>query len=172
MSVNHPDELDKESFCLGSALVDPARNRITRDGQSHRVTPRDMEVLMCLVKKGPHVISRKEILEKVWGDTIVQEEVLTLAISRLRSVFSDDSKKPQIIETIPKRGYRLMTPAQPWEKERKSEFRSLMKTPAFWVSLLAVLLVVMTSLFLIVRAEYEKVSMSQEPASQEAGIVP
>lgn len=99
-------------FYLGQVLVEPPRHLISYQGGTNRVTKRDMDVLMCLVEKGTRVVTREEIMDSVWKDDVVNEEVLTLAISRLRAALSDNPKSPQIIETIPKRGYRLMVPAQ------------------------------------------------------------
>lgn len=163
-----PSALHSSQVQLGRAIVEPARNRIIRGNNSHRVTRRDMEVLMYLIQNGTRVVQRQEILDDVWSDTFVNEEALTLTISRLRKAFGDDSRTPGVIETIPKRGYRLMVPATT-TSELSLQRRSLrlLRSSNFWVVVLVLLLAVITSLFVVVRQEYEDV----RPPAGEA-VVP
>jgi len=67
-----------------------------------------MEVLVCLAQNAGAPVSKEKLLQAVWPHTFVTEDVLTRSISELRRVFEDDVREPQIIETIPKRGYRLL----------------------------------------------------------------
>ncbi len=67
-----------------------------------------MQVLMHLAERAGQVISRNELLAGVWGETFVQEEALTQAVSQLRRTLDDDPRSPTIIQTIPKQGYRLI----------------------------------------------------------------
>jgi Tol biopolymer transport system component len=52
-------------------------------------------------------------MERVWPDVHVGEDVLTRSIAELRKVFADDPRSPQVIDTIRKRGYRLIAPVEP-----------------------------------------------------------
>ncbi len=97
-----------EKFSLEEVRVEPARNIIVADGQSCRVEPRLMAVLVRLRAANGEVVSRDTLIEDVWGDDEPNDEALTQTISRLRRVIGDDPKQPRIIETVPKRGYRLM----------------------------------------------------------------
>ncbi|MBK8165220.1 MAG: PD40 domain-containing protein [bacterium] len=67
-----------------------------------------MAVLVQLASRAGEVVTRSELLEAVWGETVVQEEALTQAVSQLRRALDDDPRAPSIIETIPKQGYRLL----------------------------------------------------------------
>src|SRR4029077_18060198 len=71
-----------------------------------------MEVLVCLAQHPGETLPKDKLLQTVWPDTFVTEDVLTRSISELRRVFADDAKDPRIIQTIPKRGYRLIAPVQ------------------------------------------------------------
>ena len=62
-----------------------------------------------LVQISP-VTSKEELLKAVWPDTFVTDDALTHCISDLRRVFEDDAREPRVIQTIPKRGYRLVAP--------------------------------------------------------------
>jgi Tol biopolymer transport system component/DNA-binding winged helix-turn-helix (wHTH) protein len=87
--------------------VRPDLNRIVDGETEHQVPDKFMQVLVVLMEH-PGVVSRQAIFDKVWPDTSVVDESLTRAISSLRKLFDDDPKHPRIIETIPKKGYRLL----------------------------------------------------------------
>ncbi len=56
------------------------------------------------------LLPKEKIIRAVWPDTFVTDEVLTNAISELRKAFGDDAKNPTFIQTLPRRGYRLIAP--------------------------------------------------------------
>lgn len=93
---------------IGDWLVCRDRNLMTRDGICHRLEPKTMAVLAELAARPGKVVSRRELLEKVWPRTFSGDEALTRCVSQLRSFFQDDSRSPRYIETIPKKGYRLV----------------------------------------------------------------
>jgi DNA-binding winged helix-turn-helix (wHTH) protein/Tol biopolymer transport system component len=97
-------------FRLGECLVQPQLNRITRNGETLQIEPKIMRVLVYLAEHAEQVVTREQLLEAVWGDVFVSEQVLSRSISELRKFLADDSKTQSIIETIPKTGYRLATP--------------------------------------------------------------
>jgi Tol biopolymer transport system component/DNA-binding winged helix-turn-helix (wHTH) protein len=103
-------------FVVGEWRVEPALNRVTRlerGASPGRLTPKAMEVLVVLAARAGELVTREEVLEKVWPDVHVQEEVLTRAVADLRKALDDDRREPRYIETIPKRGYRLVAPLRP-----------------------------------------------------------
>ena len=95
-------------FQVGSWLVRPGLNSISCGGTSVRLEPKVMEVLLCLAQHGGETLSKETLFHAVWPGTIVTDDVLTHCISQLRRAFEDDAREPRIIQTIPKRGYRLM----------------------------------------------------------------
>ncbi len=98
-----------EDFFVGEYLVQPNLGTVTRQTKSHHLEPKTMHVLMCLASHPDSLVSKDEILHQVWPETFVTEHVLTQAIFQLRRVFSDG----EVIQTIPRRGYRLRTPVRP-----------------------------------------------------------
>jgi predicted ATPase len=70
--------------------------------------PKVMDVLVFLARQSGETISREELLRTVWPNTFVSDDALTRCISELRRVFEDDAREPHFIETIPKRGYRVV----------------------------------------------------------------
>jgi Tol biopolymer transport system component/DNA-binding winged helix-turn-helix (wHTH) protein len=69
-----------------------------------------MQVLLVLAAEPGEVFSKEDLVSSVWGNIHVSREVLTRAISELRRALDDDAKSPAIIQTIPKKGYRLLAP--------------------------------------------------------------
>lgn len=73
-----------------------------------KLEPRIMRVLNMLAANEDQVVSRQIFIEAIWENEFVGEDALTQAISRLRKVLGDNPRSPQIIETIPKKGYRFI----------------------------------------------------------------
>lgn len=99
-------------FHLGDFRVEPRLNAVSRNGTTVRLQPKIMQVLLCLAQHAGEPVSKEELLRSVWTDTFVTDDVLTRAISELRRVFEDDAQEPHVIQTIPKRGYRLVVPVE------------------------------------------------------------
>lgn len=99
-------------FRIGEWLVRPALNQIASNGTSSRVEPKAMQVLLYLAEH-PGVISKEQLISSVWPDVFVSEDVLPGCISALRKAFSDNARRPRVIETIHKSGYRLLLPVEP-----------------------------------------------------------
>lgn len=95
-------------FGLGEWLVQPGLNSVSRSGTCIHVEPKAMEVLVCLARRAGETVPKNEILKSVWPGTFVTDDALIRSISELRRVFEDDAREPRIIQTIPKRGYRLL----------------------------------------------------------------
>ncbi len=100
----------QENFVVGSWLIEPRINRISKDGVAVKVEPKVMDVLVQLSARPGYVVSRDELFETVWAGTVVTDDVLTRSVSELRKVFGDDPRQPSYIETIPKTGYRIIAP--------------------------------------------------------------
>ena len=95
-------------FRIGEWLVRPQLNRIDGADRSTNVEPKVMEVLSCLAEQAGQVIPKEELIQRVWVDTFVTDDVLIRAISELRRVFEDDPRDPVVIRTVPKRGYQMV----------------------------------------------------------------
>ena len=72
-----------------------------------------MSVLVCLAEHPGEPVSKEQLLKTVWPDAFVGEGVLTRSVFELRRVFEDEAKEPRVIQTIAKRGYRLVAPVIP-----------------------------------------------------------
>ena len=95
---------------IGSWVVAPSLNCITSGGRTVRLEPKVMEVLVCLAQHPGDTVSKEQLFQAVWPKTVVTEDVLKRCIAELRRAFDDDAREPRVIETISKRGYRLVAP--------------------------------------------------------------
>jgi TolB-like protein/DNA-binding winged helix-turn-helix (wHTH) protein/tetratricopeptide (TPR) repeat protein len=102
-----------DDFNLDSWLVQPSLNTVSRNGTTFQLEPKVISVLVCLAESPGQPVSKEKLLQTVWPDTFVGEGVLVRSISELRRVFEDDPKEPRVIQTIAKRGYRLVAPLAP-----------------------------------------------------------
>ncbi len=100
-------------FLLGDWLVQPQLNLLSHAGQSVHIEPKVMQVLVYLADHPGDVVSKKELKKVVWEDSYVTDDVLTRSISELRKALADDPKNPEMIQTIPRGGYRLIAPVRP-----------------------------------------------------------
>jgi DNA-binding winged helix-turn-helix (wHTH) protein/tetratricopeptide (TPR) repeat protein len=102
------DASTSASLRIADWSVDPTTNRIRRAGEVVRLEPKAMDVLVYLVDNAGRVVSRDELMRAVWNGTVVGYDTVTGAIQKLRKALGDDSHHPRVIETISKRGYRLI----------------------------------------------------------------
>jgi DNA-binding winged helix-turn-helix (wHTH) protein/tetratricopeptide (TPR) repeat protein len=106
-----PQEL-QAGFLIGECLIEPLKNRIVRGDAEVHVEPRVMDVLVCLSEHAGDVVSREILNQRVWTNLVVTDQAVTNCISELRQHLGDDRSTNRVIETIPKRGYRLVVPVQ------------------------------------------------------------
>ena len=97
-----------ERFLIGEWRADRTTNELGRGSETVRIEPKAMEVLMVLAEHAGEVISREKLLADVWAGVVVSDEALTQSIIKLRRAFGDNPRAPAYIETISKRGYRLI----------------------------------------------------------------
>jgi TolB-like protein/class 3 adenylate cyclase/Tfp pilus assembly protein PilF len=82
--------------------------RLMRGEQVKKLEPKVMQVLTLLASRPGESFTRQELAAEVWPGVIVGDDAITNAINKLRKAFEDDPRDPQIIETIPRVGYRLI----------------------------------------------------------------
>lgn len=107
--MNHPESF-RPAFRLHQWLIQPDLNRISGPAGTSQVEPRVMAVLLALAQRPGDVLTRTQLLDQVWADAVVGEEILTRAVSELRRIFGDNARRPEYIETIRNHGYRLIAP--------------------------------------------------------------
>src|SRR4030095_6870260 len=94
---------------FGDFQLDAAKRRLRRlDGTPIPLTPRVFDTLLYMVEHHDSVLDKERIMEAVWPDSIVEENNLALAISKLRQVFDETPGSYSYIMTVPGRGYRFV----------------------------------------------------------------
>ncbi|MFQ5740759.1 MAG: protein kinase [Acidobacteriota bacterium] len=106
-------------FRLGQWLVQPQLNRVSSSKQSTALEPKMMELLVYLAHRHPEVVSKDRLIHAAWPDSHVGDEALTSSIYKLRQALDDDPKDPQFIQTVHRRGYRLIAEVFPVESESR-----------------------------------------------------
>ena len=95
-------------FHLGEFLVKPVDGQIAgRDGSVH-LPPKAMEALLVLASSPGTLVTRAALLEEVWGSEHGSQDALSHAIGDIRHALGDNSAHPRFVQTLPKRGYRLI----------------------------------------------------------------
>ena len=72
-----------------------------------------MDVLVVLASQPKALVTKEQLLESVWPNVVVVEGVIKRCIAQLREVLGDDAHEPQFIETIARKGYRLLVAVEP-----------------------------------------------------------
>jgi DNA-binding winged helix-turn-helix (wHTH) protein len=95
-------------FRIDDWLIQPQINSVEKEGKTWHLEPKVMQVLLQLASHPNEVLSKDRLLEAVWHNTFVGDDVLVRCISEIRYVFGDDPKSSRVIQTIPKGGYRMI----------------------------------------------------------------
>ena len=157
-----------ERLNVGEWLLDPATNEISRGDERVHLEPKAVDLLIALASRANQVVSREELLSQVWSGVVVGDDVLTQGIIKLRKALGDTSGEPRYIQTIPKRGYRLVAavnrprgkPASPGSLRRY-----------YWIAGACVLAVaVLLGLWLYVVEENSPLAMISADAIKAARI--
>lgn len=121
---NNKSVLERQ-FYLADWYVDTITNRVIRGEQEVKLEHKVMAVLTYLVQHKGELVSREALEQAIWGQTIVGYDALTRCIAKLRKVLNDDPRHPQYIETISKKGYRLIAPVSVEDRHHKNENRHI-----------------------------------------------
>jgi DNA-binding winged helix-turn-helix (wHTH) protein/predicted ATPase len=95
---------------FGRYRLDPGQG-LTRGRREIRITPKSLAVLRLLAERSGQVVTKAELFETVWSDAAVSDAALTSCIQELRHALDDDARRPRVIETVHRRGFRFLVPA-------------------------------------------------------------
>ena len=96
-------EADNQISEYGDFRLDKKESRLLRNGDPVALTPRAFDVLVALVERHGQLVTKDELMRSVWADSFVEEANLNVNISTLRKALGEND----LIETVPKRGYRF-----------------------------------------------------------------
>jgi DNA-binding winged helix-turn-helix (wHTH) protein len=97
-----------ERYVFGELALDVGERRLTRHGEAIALPPKAHDLLVCLVRRAGHLVSKRELLDAVWPDAFVEEGILAVHVSALRKALGDDRESPRYIQTVSKTGYRFV----------------------------------------------------------------
>jgi len=100
----------REVFRFGEFTLDVGERRLLRGSQPVRLSPRTHAVLVALVREHGRLVTKEELLARVWPEAFVEEGILTVHISSLRKALGDNQQAHAYIETVPRSGYRFVAP--------------------------------------------------------------
>lgn len=107
---NDPPDASPSPFTIGPWTVHAMHDRVERDGQSHKLEPRLMRLLLTLARAGGAVVPAASLLATVWAGVVVTPSSLYESISRLRKLLGRDEHGHEALESVPRKGYRLRWP--------------------------------------------------------------
>ena len=98
----------KHFYRFGDFAVDSDQKVLLRKGKPLSLTPKVFDTLLILVENSGRIVKKEELMNQLWPDSFVEEANLTFNIQQLRKSLGDNARKPQYIETVPRRGYRFI----------------------------------------------------------------
>lgn len=101
------------SVVFGPFVLDLVGARLLRDGQALNIAPKPWAVLCYLAQRPGQLVTKDALLDAVWGHRFVSDSVLKVTINALRQVLGEDAREATWLHTVPRRGYRFHTDAQP-----------------------------------------------------------
>ncbi len=101
-----------EPILIGDWRLDPATNSLVSDNQTKQLEARMVDVLAYLARHAPRTVPGDELLDQFWRGRIVEHSTVHRTISKIRRALGDDPGAPRYIETVPKRGYRIIAPVE------------------------------------------------------------
>ncbi len=110
----------QSGFTFGDWTVYPLEGRLVGEDGEQRIQPKSMDVLLYLAGSDGAVVEREEVLRHVWEGRAQGDEPLTRCIGELRRALGDTRAEPDYIQTIPKRGYKLLRPVAPIVRDTPS----------------------------------------------------
>lgn len=96
------------TYEFGPFALDAGRRLVLRDGVPVPLAPKAFETLLALIECRDRVVTKDELLQRIWGDTIVEEGGLTRNISILRKTLGEKPDDHHYVVTVPGRGYRFV----------------------------------------------------------------
>src|SRR5688572_13645194 len=103
-------DVPKELLRFGPFTLDLSDRLLWRGGELVPLTPKAFDLLVVLVQNPGRVLSKSDLIERVWPDAVVEEANLSNQVYRLRTVLGDGDGEASYIDTLSRRGYRFVAP--------------------------------------------------------------
>jgi len=90
----------RELYAFGDFTLDVPERRLLRAGVPVHLPPKAHDVLVALIRDAGRLVTKQELLDRVWPETFVEEGILTVHVANLRRALGDSSRAPAFIETV------------------------------------------------------------------------
>ena len=138
-------------YKIGIFQLDKRERQITRNGEVVHLQPKSFDVLFYLLEHAGNLVTKQDVMDAVWRETIVTENSLAVCIRQIRAVLEDHAESPVYIETIAGSGYRFIGHCTPIVEQPESEI----KRHPLWAG--------MVVLFFLVVVIYRYSTTNEEP---------
>jgi DNA-binding winged helix-turn-helix (wHTH) protein len=101
-----------EVFHFGEFTLDVRERKLQRGTDAVHLAPKAFDVLVALLRHPARLVTKDELLARVWPDSFVEEGILTVHVSALRRALGDEARPPTYIETVARSGYRFVAPVR------------------------------------------------------------
>ncbi len=101
-------EATEKIFSFGDFELSGAKRLLLKSGEAVALNSKTFDLLLTLVENHGQILSKDELLEKVWAGQFVEENNLTVQISALRKIFGESKNEHKFIATIPGTGYKFV----------------------------------------------------------------
>ncbi|MCW8865211.1 MAG: winged helix-turn-helix domain-containing protein [Colwellia sp.] len=134
-----------QQYQLGSWIICPQTNTITNKADTHSIDNKSMQVLLFLILHSGEQVTKGQIFEHVWKDSFVADDILSVAVSKIRKVLGDNARSPTFIKTLPGVGYTLIAKVQkindPKQGRSKKINVSSIYKPSITIGIITLLLI-------------------------------
>lgn len=144
----HPGPLEKVK--VNEVEIDFVGLRLCINHQWCDIEARQLSLLKLLIEHHGKAVSRNEIMNSLWHDTIVSDNSVSQAITQLRRSLGDDKGTPRFIKTVPRVGYQLIAEIEfPELTEPELKQRRKNKRQSIFTAILSSLTAIAATLFLV-----------------------
>jgi len=169
-----PNGLEESIFLIDDWKVDPLAGRIERADQEVRLEPQVMTVLTILASRAGEVITREELEAQAWAGKVVGYDALASSIIKLRKALEDNARQPRYIETVSKKGYRLIAKVTAYSDEyakKSPPLKNKLKINNILPALLILTVITAGWIVLTVDKDDPVISSNNDPAVKKTLMV-
>jgi DNA-binding winged helix-turn-helix (wHTH) protein/cytochrome c-type biogenesis protein CcmH/NrfG len=121
--------VSSETFHFDEFTLDVPERRLLRGGDVVRLAPKAYDVLVALVRQRGHLVTKHELLTRLWPGLFVEEGSLNVCVSALRKALGEDARRPTYIETVARSGYRFIAAVRFDSEDEKPSALSAVARP-------------------------------------------
>ena len=92
---------------FGAFVFDSATREVLHEDRPVHLSPKSFDLLQILIERRPALVTKSELQDRLWPDTVVLEANLGNATAEIRKALGDNPKSPKYIATVSRRGYRF-----------------------------------------------------------------